>query len=390
MYNITVTLIGVKEGWEVPKPIWRPLLCFRWFELQRHIREATVPFIPLEKQVRKRHRAEVQKRRMITGDVREASAVSSCGNYVLWRDRTLGLRRELITYHRVYTPANKEKRVRVRKFPHRFADIVGEIPFGSLVEAIGRQMDSYTKEEYALVVISGTSEAATVAEAYQLQCIEPNKWIWGWSKIVSSSGLTLLVEVIDTTRASLPDQGCVERLKEPTYYTSVREERSVRIRSGPSLSANVDGHLEPNEVKLAIAIHQYPHSNGGNSVPLQQHFVEWEEGGFSLLRNNDRVYLVPVHLKEQPRHFPVCPRPTPTSPEIIALQRMRRRHVSPANAPNTPAGTTTPSPELLSPADIPEAVAAGLKTGIVRLEDLPKICLNGGSTHSSSSSDLPY
>ncbi|RNF00456.1 uncharacterized protein Tco025E_08796 [Trypanosoma conorhini] len=388
IYNVTITLVGVKQEHEFQQSTWRPLLCFRWFELQGHIREATVPPITLERQARKRHRAEVQKRRMITGDVREASAVSSCGNYVLWQDGTLGLRRELLTYHRIYTPANENKHVRVRRFPHRFADIVGEVPFGSLVEAIGRQLDEYTKEQYALLVLSGTPEAATTAETYQLQCIEPHKWIWGWSKIASSTGLVLLADVMDTARSLLPDQGCVERLTNPTYYTSVREERSVRIRSGPSLSANVVGHLEPNEVKVAVAIHQCPPSHGGSSVPLRQHFVEWEEGGFSLLRNGDRVYLVPVHLQAQPRRFPLCPRPAPSSPEIIALQRRRRRTKSAGNTPTTPAKATTPSPELLSPADIPQAVAAGLKAGTVRLEELSKISLNGTPTHSSASSEL--
>ncbi|ESS69207.1 hypothetical protein TCDM_01946 [Trypanosoma cruzi Dm28c] len=387
IYNVTLTFAGVKADWGFQQSIWQPLLCFRWFELQGHIREATVPSLPLERRGKKLNDTRTKKRRMITGDIKEASAVSSCGNYVLWRDGTLGLRQELVPYHRVYTPANAEKRVRVRRFPHRFADIVGEIPFGSSVEAIGRQVDGYTNETYVLVILLGAPDAATVAETYNLQCIEPNKWIWGWSKISSRSGLLLLVEVTDTAGSSLPDYGHVERLGEPTYYTSVREERSVRIRSGPSLSTDVVKHLEPNEVKVAVAIHHFTSINDDSSVRLLQQFVEWEEGGFSLLRNNDRVYLVPVHLQQLPRHFPVCPRPATNSPEIIPLHRKRCRTVSPANNRKRPdAGTTLP-PDLWSPADIPETLAAGLMKGSVRLEELPKINLNGSPTHSSPSSN---
>ncbi|ORC91629.1 uncharacterized protein TM35_000052250 [Trypanosoma theileri] len=390
-HNITITLIGVKTELNSHHSGWRALLCFRWFELQEHIREATPIVSHHERNYRRRCNSEkTTKRSMITGDVREAIAVSSCGNYVMWRDRTLGMRKELMPYHRIFTPCKEEKRVRVRKFPHRFADIVGEVPFGTLVEAIGRERDQYTGEEYVLLILSGLPNAEVVAETYGLTCIESGKWMWGWSKIRTSSGLHLLAEVRDEARTILPGQSRIERLKEPVYYTSVREERSVRIRSGPSLSAEVIGHLEPNEVKVAIAIHHTtpPPNNSpvktGNSAPLLRYFVEWEDGGFSLLRNNDRVYLVPVQLRAQPRLFPVCPKPTPKSPEIIALNRKRFRSPSGREEKKRSQEEISPEESLWSPSNVPEAVAAGVKAGNVRMEDLPPINLGRSSTPSSS------
>ncbi|KAH9593194.1 hypothetical protein LSM04_008361 [Trypanosoma melophagium] len=391
-HNVTITLTGVKTELKLHNSVWRTLLCFRWFELQEHIREATPAPSHYERDFRKRCNSEKTTKRMITGDVREAIAVSSCGNYVMWRDSTLGKWKELVPYHRIFTPAKEEKRVRVRKFPHRFADIVGEVPFGAFVEAIGRERDEFTGEQYVLLILSGLPDAKLVAETYGLNCIESGKWIWGWSKIRTSSGLHLLAEVREEEITRLPGQSRIERLEELVYYTSVREERSVRIRSGPSLNAEVIGHLEPNEVKIAIAVHQTtsPLINStvktGNSAPLLRYFVEWEDGGFSLLRNNDRVYLVPVQLRSQPRHFPVCPKPSPKSPEIIALNRKRFRSASAKERNKGSEEGISPEESLWSPRNVPETVAAGVKAGSVRMEDLPRINLDRCSTSSSISS----
>ncbi|KEG15109.1 hypothetical protein DQ04_00181020 [Trypanosoma grayi] len=370
--SITVTLLGVETDWPSQQSMWRPLLCFRWFELQEHIRAATVV-----SQSRKAHwRGHGKhKRRMLPGDVAEATAVSTCGTYTLWRDGTVGLRRELVPYYRVFTPSSETKRVRVRVFPHRFADIVGEVPFGRLVEAIGHEVDPYTMEQYALLLLSGTPDAAVVAETCSLHSVAPNTWVWGWSKIATSNGLLLLKEVTDTTQPLKLEQDYIEQLHEPTYYTSVREERSVRIRNGPSLSAGVVAHLEPNEVKLSTAIHHTSVSQRGASAPLVQHFVKWDDGGFSLLRNDDRVYLVPIQLQSQPCQ----PAISPPLVNVTSPNRKRERSATPNGEQGEPETADT-SPQRRHGTSREDA-------GSVPVGDMPIIQLNGSSARSSSSSD---
>ncbi|CCD15812.1 unnamed protein product [Trypanosoma congolense IL3000] len=194
--DITITLVGVeKERDEYISP-WRPLLVYRWFELKQHVREATQIGSRSRGSMRPGSEVKFRKRPMLNGEVREATGLSSCGNYVLWQDGTLGYRRELVPYRRFFIPAREDKCVRVRSFPHRFADIVGEVPHGCVVEAIGRKKDPYTKEEYALLVLSGLPNAVALAETYELTSIERGKWVWGWSKIASSNGVVFLWEYV--------------------------------------------------------------------------------------------------------------------------------------------------------------------------------------------------
>ncbi|EAN79089.1 uncharacterized protein TEOVI_000645500 [Trypanosoma equiperdum] len=406
--NISVSLFGTEKLRDYYLSSWRPLLVYRWFELKDCVREATILPSRYRGPLTPNSTLKFRKRRFLHGGVREAKCISSCGNYVLWADGTMGPAGEVVPYWRRFAPARVDKRVRVRAFPHRFADIVGEVPFGCMVEAIGKKVDPSTREEYVLLVLGVLPNAASLAEAYELTYIETGKWIWGWSKIATRNGMVLLVEVSDTCGATAEGQMWVEHLPEPAFYTSASDDRRVRIRRGPSLHDDVVGHLERNEVKLAVAL-WHPvdgaicgaipsedvnntnsdHGAGprGEKVPqsVLHHFVEWESGGFSLLRNNDRVYLVAVELRKEPRHFPVCPRPEPQSPEIISISRKRARAESPVSEASEKAKADAPSSQLWSPSMLPEAVTMGLKSGRVRLEDLPTIESAGGSCGSLSS-----
>ncbi|KAG8346806.1 hypothetical protein ERJ75_000211500 [Trypanosoma vivax] len=403
--DVVITVVAVGEDRKHYLLPWKPLISFRWFELKEHVREATPAALLCGTQFCTTDKQQLRGQIMLQGDVREAAAVSSCGNYLLWSDGSLGLRLEMVPYHRYFTPAREDKRVRVRMSANGSAPTIGEVPFGQVVEVIGRATDPCTGEEYVLFILPDTPDAASLALRHKLLSFERDRWLWGWSKVSTRGGTALLAEVPGSTGASKHVGGWVERLPGPTYYTCVREERRVRIRSGPSLSSSVVGHMEPNEVKVAVAVH-HPHeareqcpveknapeqaqnSEGvsGADVPLL-HFVEWDDGGFSLLRNNDRAYLMPVPLQSEVRHFPVCPKPSPKSPDIIPLNRKRGRTSSPVcKRDSEDASLSTPKQELWSPSNIPEAVATGMKEGLVHLKDLPVISLNDETTCSEPDS----
>lgn len=437
------------SGTEVPLPDlvaeaeWLPLLHHRWYELKSYVREGTVvPYFG--ERAWRRHEsgpAAASAREaasasgpMYAGDVREADAVSINKACVMWTDGTVGLLDELKPFYRVYVPARAAKTIRVRRFPHRYADVVGEIPFGQRVEACGRATDPFTGEQYVLVYLPAGDAFAPHVTTYELTYVEEGRHVWGWSKLAGTSGLPLLAEV-DAPEAAPGDEVAAAAvvtggragaraesmtLPAPTFYTPVRDDRAVRIRAKPSLTSSVVREMEANEVRAATALVTVPQRGAADTgAPAAAHvFVEWQQGGYSLLRNATESFLAPVQLSRVPRRFPIRTRSGPAddaataaAPEVIDLSERRghKRSRGAAGAadnaededarlaelmrPQRAVPRVATDASLLSPHSLPTSLQEALRQGVVRLEDLPPIGDDSGSdaagsTDGSDSSSL--
>ncbi|KAK7201804.1 hypothetical protein NESM_000246900 [Novymonas esmeraldas] len=425
---------------------WQPLLHRRWYELKSYVRQGTM-VSPFSARAGQRDASDdddddaapPSPAPLFAGDVKEADAVSVNRARVLWCDGGVGLLDEVKPYHRVYEPARAERTVRVRRFPHRYADVVGEVPVGQRVEALGRATDPFTGEHYVLVYLPTAPAFAAHIPTYELTYVEEGRYIWGWSKLAGTSGLPLLVEAAESdtgagdraaarsgcedavappahrTRASARERGGgheVMTLPEPTFYTPVRDGRAVRIRAQPSLTGAVLREMEMNEVRAAVALVtapvRVPGAAAGTTVPHV--FVEWQHGGYSLLHNATEAFLAPVELSRVPRRFPIRTRSRVDddggadagAPEIVDLSsqrgRKRARHsaaeddeaeeeearIAEYTRPPGALGRVEADPSLLSPHSLPASLQASLKKGVVRLEDLP--ALGDGSEGSDADS----
>ncbi|CCW71123.1 unnamed protein product [Phytomonas sp. Hart1] len=301
-----VRLAGLNVGLPFfeEEPEWRPLLVRRWFELRSYVREGTVV-----------ERPAAASRPLLPGDVKEADAVRADGSWVRWSDGSVGLMDEVKFYFRGYKPARADKVVRVRRYPHRYSDVVGEIPFGLEVHSFGRKKDKFTGEQYALIYLPDDPTYFSYVETYGLiSC--GNHWIWGWSKIAGASGLPFLVEVDPMCISKAPymisdEQTQYLPLPKGSIFTSARDNKGVRIRKKPSLKSEKIGQLQPNEVREAIAFlrvekkHAVPSTsdhynpNGSSNINKDSEyleFVEWKDSGFSLIRNAHDTFLTKVEL----------------------------------------------------------------------------------------------
>ncbi|CAJ1989911.1 hypothetical protein - conserved [Leishmania donovani] len=429
---------------------WQPLLHRRWYELKSYVRQGTVvPHYSARAGRRTTNGADsydgsagslnggspASTGVMFAGDVKEADAVSVNRACIRWTDGVVGLWDEVKPYYRVYQPARPEKTIRVRRFPHRYADVVGEVPFGQRIEAFGRATDPFTAEQYALVYLPAEEAFATHISTYHLTYVEEGRYIWGWSKLSGASGLPLLVEAEDNdakaghipagsgngcaiaspardtrSRVQEGDGSDVMPLPEPTFYTPVRDGRPVSIRSMPCMSSSVVREMEMNEVRAAVALVTVPLRLPADpaSAPVSHVFLEWQGGGYSLLRNATESFLAPVQLSRVPRRFPIRTRSggddgTVAAPEVLDLCRARshaHRHSSAASEDKdeeaklaemmrphrTPARVAVDT-SLLSPHSLPACLQEALRRGVVRLEDLPAVGGDGEANQSDSSGD---
>ncbi|KAG5501399.1 hypothetical protein JKF63_03212 [Porcisia hertigi] len=427
---------------------WQPLLHRRWYELKDYVRQGTVvPYYSARAGPQRSHSNGSYSRSlgtfksgsvastapMFAGDVKEAEAVSVNRACVMWTDGVVGLLDEVRPYYRVYQPARQDKTIRVRRFPHRYADVVGVVPFGQRIEAFGRATDPFTKEQYVLVYLPAGEVFATHISTYDLTCIDEGRYIWGWSKLEGTSGLPLLAEAEDSdARASeaiadpgnsravaLPmggarlsthegDRAHVMPFSEPTFYTPVRDGRPVRIRSKPSLSSSVLREMETNEVRAAVALVTVPLclSSDTARAPINHVFLEWQQGGYSLLRNSTESFLAPLQLSRVPRRFPIHTRSggddMTAAPEVLDLcgrrKFKRRRSATISEAvdedaklaeffrPHRASAHVASDASLLNPSSLPKPLQESLRKGVVRLEDLPT--LKEESEVGESDSDL--
>ncbi|KPI86815.1 hypothetical protein ABL78_4139 [Leptomonas seymouri] len=441
--------VVVTSGPAVGDAEWQPLLHRRWYELKSYVRQGTAaPYFSNSCHARRTDgtasdsdevgRSEGQGRTlpepMYAGDVREADAISVNRHCVLWADGGVGLYDEVKPFFRVYQPARPEKTIRVRRFPHRYADVIGEIPFGQCVEAFGRAIDSSTQEQYVLLYLPAGEAFAHHVATYDLTFVEDGRYVWGWSKLAGSSGLPLLTErrgdettssglfqmaappanttttapaaagasFTSTSRTNAQEASSkteVMQLPERTFYTPVREGRAVRIRKRPTLTAATLREMEANEVRAASALLtvplRLPSDPTGAAVPHV--FVQWQHGGYSLLRNEVECFLVPVLLSRVPRRFPLRTRSSgggddDAAQEVVDLSRQcsrkRRRNAESSEDGDTDAeleemlrkhkkptaAAAASDDSLLSPCSLPASLREGLRKGVVRLEDLPPLC----------------
>ncbi|KAG5475539.1 hypothetical protein LSCM4_04121 [Leishmania orientalis] len=438
----------------LPDPVagaeWQPLLHRRWYELKSYVRQGTVVLFYSAGTCRRAANetdgshsntgslnggSPATAGAMFAGDVKEADAVSVNRACIKWTDGAVGILDEVKPYYRVFRPARPEKTIRVRRFPHRYADVVGEVPFGQHIEAFGRATDPFTAEQYVLVYLPAEEAFVRHVSTYDLTYVEEGRYIWGWSKLAGSSGLPLLVEAEDKgasagdipaeprngraaaspmhdapSSAQRADQVDVTPLPEPTFYTPVRAGCPVRIRSKPLLSSLVMREMEANEVRAAVALVTVPLPLPADptGTPVNHVFLQWQQGGYSLLRSATEAFLAPVMLSRVPRRFPIrtrsgCDDVTATAPEVLDLcgQRSRKCRHSSATLedkdveteladflrPNRASVRVASDASLLSPHSLPESLQESLKRGVVRLEDLPAIGEEWEANGSDSSGD---
>ncbi|CCW61012.1 unnamed protein product [Phytomonas sp. EM1] len=332
---VEVRLVGLSVGLPFfeEEPEWRPLLVRQWLELKSYVREATVVMQPVATHDSLDMVKKEESFAMHQGDVKKAVAVRADGNWVKWYDGSVGLMDELKFFHRTYKPARANKVVRVRRHPHRYSDVIGEIPFGLEVHSLGRETDQFTGELYALIYLPEDPSYFSYIQTYELTSCG-GVWVWGWSKIIGKSGLPFLVEVEPSSKSKAvymvsDEQTKYSPLSKGSIFTCARDNKGVRIRKKPSLKSEKIGQLQPNEVKEAIALlrvennHPVPSAGDGDrpSVPSEItkdtecfEFVEWKDGGFSLIHNSHDTFLTKVELiSGAEAFFPSTPLELPKS-----------------------------------------------------------------------------
>jgi hypothetical protein len=189
-------------------------------------------------------------------------------------------------FSRRYTPASRARPVHVRRFPHRYADIVGVVPFGAVAVATAIAYDPKDREWYA-------------EWAPQLG--------GGFSRLRGALG-PFLIQLWPGRETTVLD---------PPRFYGVSDEfgKGVRVRSAPCLKTGVivAPELRANEVRAAVALHSgideflpAGGDDGGQNgatfsspTPLSDSvFVEWADGsGYS--RRSARTYVMAQWLQDK-------------------------------------------------------------------------------------------
>ena len=347
---ITCVFVGVISRELYPPLTWRPLLLYRYFQVRPTVRVAAVRdsgfgdgCTPTRKRTGESKKQYVQRRVATVkhaGSVHAANAVSHCGTLVQWRDRSVGQRNEMVSFHKRYTPAHPSRPVRIRRFPHRNSDIVGQVEFSDVVFAIGVETDPSNGEEY--IVLKGG----------------------GFCRIRGTGGMFLQEQMLEAC----------EVFPSPRYYTSARDDRSVRIRSEPTFDSSELGVLDPNEVKEAAALH---------TARCGTIWVQWASAGYSCFSQPHDQYLVLIMPHPAVLRCTALRPPRNMSPDVRSLSNegitkepiddddgemplpKQRRHERPSGVRDNG----------VSPSLIPVDVREKIKSGKVHLSDLPKVTL---------------
>lgn len=310
----------------------RPLLVHRWYELKPSVRCGTVTGTSPAKKGKSKSR-KVKS----TVDVKqlgehsrgseqpwEAVALSANSRFIHWSDGSVGLRSEVKEYNHLF--------VRLAPTDHNFqhADtaqelsaspvyerassqsaVVGSVPTGCVVLALGAETEVNTLNRYALIyelpapcfAQGGSSSATAALPQRALATEEPGKQLWGWIKISNDEGdLAVWQDVSEFSvqhgdrlrRTELVSGSRVSSSSPfsstPHLFTVVNASRGVRIRSAPSLTSTVTGIVEPNEV-LEAAEWIEVESGGKPHDDATTAFVRWVKGGYSLVQRDGTVFL---------------------------------------------------------------------------------------------------
>jgi hypothetical protein len=340
--HLQVTCVGIMLGGLPAHSEWCPVVDAKWFVVKPSIRKTTVVYSPP-------HILSPSRR---AGEVLEALAVSACGTHVMWSNRVVSLISEVQPYRRYYTPARVDKSVRVRRFPHRNADVIGFVPFGEHRLAVGHVVDNDTQDVYIRWEQGGWSRTHGTGGAFLVE----NRFSTATSANSSSAGVN--------------NAGC-SVFELPRLYTSSRDGRGVRVRFEPNLTSKQIGMMEPNEVREAIALHR-------NEVGVE--FVEWKSGGYSCLGGPHGMFLYHMVPTQTLRSHPLRSSRGPPSPEIISLDRRKRSREasedeeSEENFPlQRRKSEDMPEHVGISPSLIPQGLQAELNAGKTSLTSLPEV-----------------
>ena len=336
--NAKLTLTGTVFRQHVAAS-YVPVIHHRWYTVKPNVRRCT--YLPTRKAVAPEpaHADDPlppPPHHLRAGETAEVAAISRCGEFVRWSDGREGPMNELDLYHRKFTPARADKIVRVRRYPHRNADILDTVNDKEVREAIGLAVDPVEHESYV-------------------------HWrSGGWSRISGTGGPFLMEQRGIATIVFSP----------PKLFTSARDGKGVRIRQEPNLKAKEIGHMEPNEIREAIALHRdeegnefvewkgpvepgataeaqtsatpqlhqqqlqsataTEHMTAGNNNASPQSGRRRKEvksivpknGGFSCCRGLHGQFLVEIVPSNVPlRHTPLRGRKPPPSPDVLSLDR---------------------------------------------------------------------
>jgi len=261
-------------------------------------------------------------------------------------------------YRKVFTPARVDKPVRIRRFPHRNADVIGVLAHGASAVARGQTRDPATGDVYVVwdepadgafsrlrgdgglfLVETGDDAAASAATE---------------DRASNGNGNATKVTALTPSQWYCPSAAAAAPVAGTRGSAASQAAKGVPVRASISARGHITGHVERNEVREAVALHEAPDGR----VLLQ-----WGgTGGFSLLREpGGPDQFVKCPPLDQPLRCRMrtsrLPAERDNSPEIIELPhpseaRRRRRRGRDADG-------DVPHPKVpLTSEDGPEAFAA--------------------------------
>ena len=318
---------------------WQPVIQRRCYVVRPNVRKVTVRRCPLH----------IKCPSLCSGQVAEISAVSK--SLARWRNGVVSVLAELEPFSRTYICARGDKPVRIRKYPHRNADIIGEMTVGEARKAVSKIVDPAHGEEYV-------------------------EWeSGGWSRVSGTGGPFLVLQQLDKC----------EVFPHPKMFTSVRESKGVRVRQCPNLTSKQIGVLEPNEVREAVASHSDEQGN---------QFIEWASGGFSCHHGTHGTFLVEVvPCNKALMCHPIISH-REDSPEVRDLYkerrvplRMRDGGCSDTGSEDSPQAKVRRTEDGISPSLVPQNLKQDIASGRVDLNKLPTVAIDGDDSDFDDSSD---
>lgn len=128
--------------------------------------------------------------------------------------------------------------------------------------------------------------------------------------------------------AERPQEEVYTPLESPALFMPTRGEKGVRVRRKPSLHSETSDKIEGNEVRAAVATVEVTDPKDGRHLT----FVQWIDGGFSLLDNEKQTFLKQIRWSQPPvsaLKMANTDAPTAASSDVDLTPLKRSRTISP-------------------------------------------------------------
>jgi hypothetical protein len=310
-----------------------------------------------------------------------------------------------IVYAKAFTPARQDKEVRVRRFPHRNADVVAVIPFGTMTVARGATCDPATGDVYAIwgygPYCGGFSRVRGEGGLFLVETgdvLDWNRTAHGVEPVFTRSGVasptfrlvrvpTEPVESVVTSPNG--DNNASYDVANPTAPTSLvtfapsvwfcptsAANVPIAIYEYATTNGNTIGRIDVNELKEAVA----QHTTGDGMVMLQ-----WASGGYSWLRTvgnggGDAFAAVPPFDQPLRSRLRTSKMRRVPSPDVIDLPAPGRFSVPPVpvsseNAASAEAERSRHRPFVDAADEDPALYKLRAQLGTITLAQYPTITL---------------